>query len=206
MEAVSVYLWKALAAVVDGAGDARCRMGWYVNGRPHVASVVTPCEDINGYLGNVTSFTVREATTEAILCSPAPEVAAMVREAITAIANVEHFQELVDWLEEHKTQRYVEAATVGLGSPALAVSWLATFRPDTDFGFGGAALAMPVFGGSGRQCSGFVDIMDHPGGGGDLLVAIFMWPSLAGALESDGILKPVTPEYLGFTTTTSSHH
>ncbi|TVU41306.1 hypothetical protein EJB05_14812, partial [Eragrostis curvula] len=194
MEAVSVYLWKALAAVVDGAGDDRCRMGWWVNGRPHAN--VTPPElraAMNGYLGNVTSFTVREATTAEILSSPAPDVAATVREAIAAIANAEHFQELVDWLEEHKSQRYIEAATVGLGSPALAVTWLATFRPDTDFGFGRAALAMPVVVG-GRECSGFIGVADRPGGGGDLLVGTFVWPCLAAALESDGILKPVTPE------------
>ncbi|TVU41313.1 hypothetical protein EJB05_14819, partial [Eragrostis curvula] len=171
-------------------------MGWWVNGRPHAN--VTPPElraAMNGYLGNVTSFTVREA----ILRSPA----ATVRDAIAAVANAEPFQELVDWLEKHKAD--LEAATVGLGSPALAVTWLATFRPNTDFGFGRAALAMPVVVG-GRECSGFVGVADRPGGSGDLLVGTFMWPCLAAALESDGILKPVTPEYLGFTTTTTSSH
>jgi hypothetical protein len=32
-------------------------------------------------------------------------VAATVSEAITAPAYNEHFQELVDWVEEHKTER-----------------------------------------------------------------------------------------------------
>ena len=37
VQAVSAYLWKALAGVV-GAADARCRMGWWVDGRPRLTS------------------------------------------------------------------------------------------------------------------------------------------------------------------------
>ncbi|XP_066310989.1 coniferyl alcohol acyltransferase-like [Miscanthus floridulus] len=33
VQAVSAYLWKALAGVV-GVADAHCRMGWWVDGRP----------------------------------------------------------------------------------------------------------------------------------------------------------------------------
>jgi hypothetical protein len=37
VQAVSAYLWKTLAGVV-GAADARCRMGWWVDGRPRLTS------------------------------------------------------------------------------------------------------------------------------------------------------------------------
>ncbi|TVU45519.1 hypothetical protein EJB05_05008, partial [Eragrostis curvula] len=194
MEAVSAYLWKVLAAVV-GAGDERCRMGWWVNGRrffEHRAAM-------SAYVGNVTSFAAREASAEEIRRAPLPDVASLVRTAAAAAANEEHFQELVDWLEDHKDERYLEAATVGLGSPTATVTWCATFRPDTDFGFGHAALAMPTSG-SGRLCSAYFTVAARPGGDDSLIASAFMWPRLAAALEADGrhIFKPVTAKCLGF--------
>ncbi|KAF8686629.1 hypothetical protein HU200_043456 [Digitaria exilis] len=178
MEAVSVYLWKALAAVVAD-DDERCRMGWWVDRRRCFAGGSM----MRGYVGNVTSFAVREASVEEIRRAAAPDVAAMVREAVAATAREEHFRELVDWLEEHKARRYLEA----------------TFRPETDFGFGKAVMAMPMEL-RGRQCSGYMVVAEHPGGDRSLFVSAFVWPQLAAALESDDghVLKPVTAEYLGF--------
>jgi hypothetical protein len=54
----------------------------------------------------------------------------MVSETITAPAYNEHFQELVDWVEEHKTERYVEVACIGLGSPTMTVTSSASFATD----------------------------------------------------------------------------
>ncbi|CAN6372749.1 unnamed protein product [Urochloa humidicola] len=197
MEAVSVYLWKALATVI-GSGDERCRMGWWVNGRRCVASGADRTS-MDAYMGNATSFAVREAGVEEILHAACPDVAAMVRDAIAATAKEEHFQDLVDWMEEHKPKTYLEAATVGLGSPTVTVTWVASFRLDTDFGFGKAMLAMPAML-SGRQCSTYLVVTEHPGGDRSLFISAFLWPKLAAALESSEghIFKPVTAEYLGF--------
>lgn len=134
------------------------------------------------------------------LRAPLADVAALVREAVAAAANAEHFRELVDWMEERKAERWLEAATVGLGSPAATVTWCASFRPDTDFGFGRAAVAMPASA-SGRLCSGYFIVAARPGGDGALFVSAFICPKLAAALESDKrrIFKALTAEYLGFT-------
>ncbi|GJM96306.1 hypothetical protein PR202_ga13128 [Eleusine coracana subsp. coracana] len=196
MEAVSAYLWKALASLVLGAGgggERCCRMGWWVNGRRFFALT-------SAYVGNVTSFAASEARAEEIRGARLPDVAARVREAVAEAANKEHFQELVDWLEDHKAERFLEAATVGLGSPTVTVTWCATFRPETDFGFGHAALAMPVTS-SGRICSAYFTVAARPGGD-DLFASAFVWPRLAAALESDTrrLFKPLTAEDLGFVT------
>ncbi|KAL6626469.1 hypothetical protein ACP70R_030195 [Stipagrostis hirtigluma subsp. patula] len=197
VQAVSAYLWKALARVV-GSADAHCRMGWFVDGRRRLTAPALRAAT-RGYVGNVTTFAVREASVEEVLRMPLPEVAAMVREAIAAPAYDEHFQELVDWVEEHKTERYVETATLGLGSPLLSVSAFASFPIDTDFGFGHAAMATPTST-PARLCSGFFQITAQPGVDGPWIVNAFVWPRLAAALESDEprVLKPVTAEYLGF--------
>ncbi|KAF0897959.1 hypothetical protein E2562_001653 [Oryza meyeriana var. granulata] len=71
-----------------------------------------------------------EASVEEIQRKPLPEVASMAYD--------ERFQEVVDWVEEHKAERYVETATVGLGSPTVTVSAFSSFPLDTDFGFGDA--------------------------------------------------------------------
>ena len=136
---------------------------------------------------------------EEVVRAPLADVAAMVSEAITAPAYDEHFQELVDWVEDHKAERYVETASLGLGSPAMTVSSFASFRTDTDFGFGPAAMAIPTGTSAARLCAGFMQTAARPGGDGSLIATAFLWPRLAAALESDEprVFRPVTAEYLG---------
>lgn len=202
---MSAYLWKALAAVV-GSRDARCRMVWWVDGRRRLTLSSSPelRAAMRSYVGNVTTFAVAEATVEEIQRKPLAEVASMARDAIAAPAYGEHFQELVDWVEEHKAgkQRYIDTASVGLGSPAVSVTAFASFEVDTDFGHGHAAMALPTSSSSARLCTGFVQIAARPGGGdGSWIASALLWPRLAAALESDErlgrIFKPVTAEYLG---------
>ncbi|KAL6850513.1 hypothetical protein ACP4OV_021140 [Aristida adscensionis] len=201
VQAVSAYLWKALAGVVRGAAGAppRCRMGWWVNGRPRVTAPPELRAAMRSYFGNIAVFAAREADAEEVHRMPLPEVAAMARDTVTAPAYGAHLQELVDWVEERKARRYIEAASVGLGSPALIVTAFASFPMDTDFGFGHAAMAVPMSVSTARLCSGFVEIIAKPGGDGSWIVKALLWPQLAAALESDEprVFKPVTAEYLG---------
>uniref|UniRef100_A0A0E0JGP1 Uncharacterized protein n=1 Tax=Oryza punctata TaxID=4537 RepID=A0A0E0JGP1_ORYPU len=197
VQAVSAYLWKALAAVV-GTADTHCRMGWWVDGRPRLTSPELRAA-MRNYVGNVTTFACREASVEEVQRKPLPDVASMARDAVTAPAfDDEHFQELVDWVEEHKggEKRYVKKAIMGLGSPMVGVTAFASFSLDTDFGFGDAAMAMPTTAaGSARLCSAFVQIVARPGGDGSWIASACIWPRLAAALETDErrIFKPVTP-------------
>ncbi|KAJ1283189.1 hypothetical protein BS78_03G108800 [Paspalum vaginatum] len=199
VQAVSAYLWKALAGVV-GTADARCRMQWWVNGRPRLSAAPAA---IRNYIGNVATTVIREACVEEVQRMALPDVAAMVREAIAAPAYDEHFLELVDWVEEHKTQRFVETASLGLGSPTVGVTSFASFKIDTDFGFGCAVMAMPTTTPTAsvkRLCSGFFQIAARPhDDDGSWIASAFLWPRLAAALQSDvtRIFKPLTAEYLG---------
>ncbi|KAM0848147.1 hypothetical protein ACQ4PT_054566 [Festuca glaucescens] len=211
LEAVCAYMWKVFAAVV-GSSDEKCRMGWWVDGRRRRRRRLTAAAPtaMRNYIGNVITFAVAEASVEGIRRLPLPGVASMVRESIKSAVNDEHFQELVDWVEEHKgAAKYVETAIVGVGSPVLSVSSLASFRLDTDFGFGQATLVtwldeMEVEMEKekemdwGRLSSGFVKIVARPGGS-CWFFGMSIWPSLAAALDSDEqhIFKPLTAEYLG---------
>ncbi|CAO2203111.1 unnamed protein product [Urochloa humidicola] len=198
VEAVSAYLWKALAGVV-GAADPRCRMGWWVNGRRRLTSSPELRAAMRNYVGNVTTFVVREERVEEVVRAPLSEVVAVVGEAIAAPAYDEHFQELVDWVEDHKAERYVETASLGLGSPTMTASSFTSFRTDTDFGFGRAAMAIPTGTSAARLCAGFMQIAARPGDDGSWIATAFLWPRLAAALESDErrVFRPVTTEYLG---------
>ncbi|CAM0145444.1 unnamed protein product [Urochloa decumbens] len=198
VEAVSAYLWKTLAGVVAAAGESSCRMGWWVDGRRRFTSLELRAA-MRNYFGNVITFTDAAANVEEVMRMPLPEVAAMVREAVAAPAYDEHFQELVDWVEEHKTQRHVLSASIGLGSPTLIVTAFTSFRFDTDFGFGHAVMAMPTTARTARLCSGFVQILERPGGEGSWIVSAFVWPQLAAALEADEprVFRPLKAEMLG---------
>nr|CAB3489744.1 unnamed protein product [Digitaria exilis] len=197
VEAVSAYLWKTLAGVV-GAADPRCRMGWWVNGRQRLTDSELRCA-MRNYFGNVITFAGGEATVEEVVQMPLPEVAAMVRQAIKAPAYDEHFQELVDFVEVHKTEHKIMSVSIGLGSPAVIVTAFTSFRLDTDFGFGHAVIAVPTTVRTARLCSGYVQIIEKPGGDGSWIVSAFVWPQLAAALEGDEprVFKVLTAEQLG---------
>ncbi|CAO2141533.1 unnamed protein product [Urochloa humidicola] len=198
VEAVSAYLWKTLAGVVAAASDSSCRMGWWVNGRRRLTEPELRRATRN-YFGNVIAFAGAEADVREVLRKPLPHVAAMVREAITAPAYEEHFQELVDWVEEHKTQRHILSASIGLGNPTLIITAFTSFRVDTDFGFGDAVVAVPTTVRTARLCSGYVQVVKRPGGDGSWIVSAFLWPQLAAALEADElrVFNPLTAEQLG---------
>ncbi|XP_066320818.1 omega-hydroxypalmitate O-feruloyl transferase-like [Miscanthus floridulus] len=168
------------------------------------------------------------AVVEEIRRKPLAEVAAMVREIITSIDYDEYLQELVDvgsrypwlenlkpnkksrashiwrgtpmldWVEVHKTEHVMEKGVLGMGSPTLNQTVFASFPLDTDFGFGDAALALPMCD-YGRLCSGYLSVGARPGEDGSWLLSAYIWPQLAAALESDGIFKPLMAEYLGLT-------
>ncbi|KAL5227000.1 hypothetical protein ABZP36_015265 [Zizania latifolia] len=178
VQAVSAYLWKALANIV-GAREARCRMGWWVDGRRRLTAPELSAA-MRNYVGNFTTLAIREASVEEIRSKQLPE-------------------ELVDWVEDHKAGRYVETATVGLGSPTVTVSALSSFPLDTDFGFGHAAMAVPASVSCVRLCSGSVRVVSRPGGDGSWLACLSLWLRLAAALDSDEqrVFKPVTAELLG---------
>ncbi|KAL6627655.1 hypothetical protein ACP70R_031381 [Stipagrostis hirtigluma subsp. patula] len=199
VQAVSAYLWKALAGVV-GTADTHCRLRWVVDGRVRITAPELRAA-MRSYAGNFMTSVVGEASVQEVLRMPLPDVAAMARAAIMAPAYDEHFRELVDWVEEHKAERYINKATLGVGSPVVGITAFASFPIDTDFGFGHAAMAMPTSTAAGvRYYSGFVQIFSRPGDDdGSLFVNTVVWPRLAAALESDErrIFKPVTADYLG---------
>jgi hypothetical protein len=200
VQALSAYLWKVLAGVVASSRvpEERCRMGWFVDVRPRLTAPEIAAVMPN-YFGNAVAYTLGDATVEEIRQKPLADVAAMAREAIKSIDYDEYIQEIGDWVEEHKDQPFIDSALLGFGSPTLSQTVFASFPLDTDFGFGQAALAMPVFHYT-RLTSGFMAISQRPAGGdGSWFVSACVWPRLAAALESDEqrIFKPLTAEYLG---------
>ncbi|RLM69463.1 omega-hydroxypalmitate O-feruloyl transferase-like [Panicum miliaceum] len=197
VQALSAYLWKALAGVV-GTADPRCRMGWWVNGRPRLAAPELRAATRN-YVGNLITLVEREVSVQEVQRMPLPDIAAMARETIAAPAYEEHFQELVDWVELHNTRRYMKTMNLGLGSPTLVLSSMTSFPVDTDFGFGSAVIALPVTMPASRMCTGFVQTLAKPGGDGSWIAVAVLWPRLAAALEADEprIFRPLTAEYLG---------
>ncbi|XP_047064499.1 coniferyl alcohol acyltransferase-like [Lolium rigidum] len=99
LEAVCAYIWKVFAAVV-GSSDEKCRMGWWVDGRRRRRLTTAAPAAMRNYVGNVITYAVAEASMEGIRRLPLPGVASMVRESIKSAVNDEHFQELLDWVEQ----------------------------------------------------------------------------------------------------------
>ncbi|KAM0848621.1 hypothetical protein ACQ4PT_054284 [Festuca glaucescens] len=205
VQALSAYLWMALAGIVGTSKllseeERRCRMLWWIDGRQRFSSPELRAS-LRDYAGTVTSYVARDAAVGAVMGKPLAGVADMVQEAITSVDYDELYQQMVDWMEVHKPAKFLERSTFGLGSPTLAQTFWSSFPGDTDFGFGEAALAMPVHASLRRLCSGFICISAKPADPGTWILSAFIWPHLAAALESDElrIFKPLTAEYLGLT-------
>jgi len=198
VQGVSAYLWKVLASVVATSRmpEKRCRMLWWVDGRRRITSPkLVPA--MRNYFGNATTFVVEEVAVEEIMDKPLADVAAMVRDAISSVDYNDNFQELIDYVKDHNKEKIMEAAALGFGSPTVTQTVFASFPLDTDFGFGQATLAMPIWH-HGRIASAALAVGVRPGGDGSWLVNANVWPQLAAALESDEhrIFKPLTAEYL----------
>lgn len=145
---------------------------------------------MRSYVGNVTTFATKEANTAELASSTLSQVSRMVSASIREAATEERFQEMVDWMEEHKREgRWVERVSVGLGSPTVTVTSFHGFSLDLDLGFGPPALVMPRVP-KGRLSAAFLQVAAWN-------ASAVVWPKLADALESDGLFKPITARHLG---------
>jgi hypothetical protein len=196
--ALCAHVWKLLARAV-GDADPSCRMAWIVDGRKQVE----PSDGaLDRYIGNVVTYTSREASVAEVLRAPLPDVAAAVRAAIIGVMTAARFQELADWMEERKAAfrdggKWTEEVNLGLGSPALVISGLLPFPIDGDFGFGKPRLVMPWLR-HGRLGSANVTVVPCPSGDGSwFFAATRMWPRLMEVVESDHLLKPAANLGLG---------
>ncbi|CAL5044551.1 unnamed protein product [Urochloa decumbens] len=189
--ALCAHVWKLLARAV-GDADTSCRMAWIVDGRKQVE----PSDGaLDRYVGNVVTYTSREAGVAELLRAPLHDVAAAVRAAIAGVTTAARFQELADWMEERKAAfrdggKWTEEVNLGLGSPALVISGLLPFPIDGDLGFGKPRLVMPWLR-HGRLGSASVTVVPSPSGDGSwFFAATRMWPRLMEVVESDPLLKP----------------
>ncbi|KAJ1258045.1 hypothetical protein BS78_10G044000 [Paspalum vaginatum] len=189
--ALCAHVWKLLARAV-GDADPRCRMAWIVEGRKQVE----PWDGaLDRYIGNVVTYTSREASVAELLRAPLHDVAATVRAAIAGVMTAARFQELADWMEDRKAAfrdggKWTEAVNLGLGSPALVISGLLPFPIDGDLGFGKPSLVLPWLR-HGRLGSASVTVVPCPSGDGSWFFgATRMWPRLMEVIESDPLLKP----------------
>ncbi|RCV20639.1 hypothetical protein SETIT_4G072900v2 [Setaria italica] len=189
--ALCAHVWKLLARAV-GDADPSCRMAWIVDGRKQVE----PSDGaLDRYIGNVVTYTSREASVAELMRAPLHDVAAAVRAAIAGVMTAARFQELADWMEERKAAfrdggKWTEEVNLGLGSPALVMSGLLPFPIDGDLGFGKPRLVVPWVR-HGRLGSAAVTVVPSPSGDGSWFVgATRMWPRLWEVVEFDPLLKP----------------
>uniref|UniRef100_A0A0D9WLZ3 Uncharacterized protein n=1 Tax=Leersia perrieri TaxID=77586 RepID=A0A0D9WLZ3_9ORYZ len=202
--ALCAHLWKLLAVAV-GESDPNCRMAWIIDGRKLLEPLIAGGAALDRYMGNVVTYTSREANVSELLRAPLHGVAAMAREAIVSAMKRERFQQLVDWMETKKAaafndgEKWTEAVNLGLGSPALVISGLLPFPIDGDLGFGKPKLVMPWLR-HGRLGSASVTAVPSPAGDGSWFVAgTRLWPRLLEVMETspDCLLKPATAASLG---------
>ncbi|CAN6215077.1 unnamed protein product, partial [Urochloa humidicola] len=163
---------------------------------------VEPSEGaLDRYVGNVVTYTSREAAVEELLRAPLPDVAAAVRATVAGAMTAARFQEVADWMEERKAAfrdggKWTEEVNLGLGSPVLVMSGLLPFNIDGDLGFGKPRLVMPWIR-HGRLGSAAITVVPSPSGDGSWFVgAARMWPRLkpAGNL---GLATPAGPRLQG---------
>ncbi|KAF5735238.1 transferase family protein [Tripterygium wilfordii] len=194
IEAFSAYIWKIMVKAIDECQE-KCKMGWLVNGRGRIR------EDylMSNYIGNVLSVAVGESSVEDLNKGSISDIANHVHEAISSVANEDHFLDLIDWIECHRPGLMMSKIVLGLGdTPALVLSSGRRFPvSEVDFGFGSPVL--------GTVCStierigvGYMNQRPSARDDGSWTVSAILWPELAAALESDSIFQPMSATLLQF--------
>ncbi|KAL6985553.1 hypothetical protein U1Q18_018929 [Sarracenia purpurea var. burkii] len=194
IEAFSAYVWKVMVHAIDKSHQ-HCKMGWLIDGRTRM------CKDKNSmsnYIGNVLSLAFGEASMVELKQGSLGDVAKIVHEAISKVANEAHFLDLIDWIECHRPGLMLSKIVLGRAGPALVVSSGRTFPvAELDFGFGSPVL--------GTVCStiekigvGYINQRPSARGDGSWTVSAILWPELAAALESDSdhVFQPMTANHL----------
>lgn len=209
VHAFSAYTWKVLASVVAAStrlseDEKRCGLVLWVDARQRFSSPEMLAA-MRNYIGFSCAYVHKEEYAAAILEKRLADVAAMLGEAVQSKDYDANLQDTSDWLEVHKDGYYIETPAIGLGSPTLGQTMWSSFPTNLDFGFGQASLVMPVDDFAERLASGLMLVTARPGGDGSWIVSAEIWRCLAEALEADQqhIFKPLTAEYLGFSTSTS---
>ncbi|XBI75931.1 hypothetical protein VPH35_069234 [Triticum aestivum] len=193
--ALCAHVWKLLARAV-GDSDPNCRMAWILEGR----KCIEPSEGaLDMYMGNVVTYTSREASVAELLRAPLHDVAAAAGAAMAWVMTRDRFQELVDWVEVNKTAykdggKWTEAVNLGLGSPALVISGMLPFAIDGDLGFGKPRMVSPWLR-HGRLGSASMMAVPCPSGDGSWFIGgTRLWPRLVEVIEAgpESLLKPLT--------------
>ncbi|XP_010030883.2 LOW QUALITY PROTEIN: coniferyl alcohol acyltransferase [Eucalyptus grandis] len=210
LESFSAFLWKMVAESSSGASnddDKRMsRMGIVVDGRCRLESAhgrrATP---MASYFGNVLSKPFGEKRTTEVMEKPLSWVAEAVHEFVQRAATREHFLDLIDWVEEHRSVPAVariycksgSAEEEEEGSTAFVVSSGQRFPvTEMDFGWGKPALGSYHFPWGGE--AGYVMPMPSPLSNGDWVVYLHLARSQVAFIESHAptVFRPLTPRYL----------
>ncbi|XP_015897681.4 coniferyl alcohol acyltransferase [Ziziphus jujuba] len=194
IEAFSAYIWKIMVRAI-GENHERCKMGWLVDGRGRMYKDDDK-NSMSNYIGNVLSLAFCEAAIEDLKQGSVSDIANKVHEAISKVANNDHFLDLIDWVECHRPGLMLSKVVLGRGGPALVLSSSRRFPvAELDFGFGSPVL--------GTVCStvekiGVAYLNQRPSatGNGSWTVSAMLWPELASALEADSIFQPMTASHL----------
>ena len=192
IEAFSAYLWKVMVKAIDEKHET-CNMGWLVDGRARMSG---GRNSMSNYIGNVLSVAIGEASVVELKQDSISDVANIVHQAISKVANKAHFLDLIDWIECHRPGLMLSRTVLGLGGPTLVLSSGRRFPvTELDFGFGAPVL--------GTACStierlgvGYINQRQSANGDGSWIMSAILWPELAAALESDSILQPMTAAHL----------
>ncbi|KAI4964493.1 hypothetical protein ZWY2020_005656 [Hordeum vulgare] len=165
-EALSAYLWKAFAA----AGRVRREPPHGLVGERAAPSRRAEAARRRCGSASTSATSPRSRVAEARGGGHPPASATGHRvdgasETIRSTATDEHFQQQVDWVEEHRATKYVETACVGLGSPAVTVTSFATFSR-TPTSASGACCADDAHRGGLRRLCSLLQIIARSGGDG----------------------------------------
>ncbi|PIN14816.1 Alcohol O-acetyltransferase [Handroanthus impetiginosus] len=203
LEAFCAFLWKTIVSGGPSAGDNYCRLGIVVDGRSRLINGdEKQAKLISSYFGNVLSIPFGEKRIAELNEKPLNWVAREVHEFLQTAVTKEHFLELIDWVEEHRTERVLSkiyATRVTEEEPAVVVSSGLHFPVGKmDFGWG-----LPVFGSyhfpwGGK--SGYVMPMPSPKGNGDWIVYMHLLKGQLELIESSAahVFNPLNSDYLCF--------
>nr|XP_043626924.1 coniferyl alcohol acyltransferase-like [Erigeron canadensis] len=201
LEAFTSFLWKIVALSMESSGNHNqiCNMAIAVDGRSRLSQGDGEEKGklVASHFGNVLSMPYGSKTSQELKEMSLSNVATEVHDFLQTATTKEHFLDLIDWVEERRSQPLIARAFAN-GEMAMMVSSGQRFQimDKMDFGWGKVAFGSCHVPSARKDC--YVMTLPSPSNNEDWVVYMHLPLKHMSYIEAHArhMFKPLNTDYL----------
>ncbi|GJZ38543.1 shikimate O-hydroxycinnamoyltransferase-like protein [Tanacetum coccineum] len=201
LEAFASFLWKIIALSMEDSRNSNkmCNVALAVDGRRRLSEGDGEEKEklMISHFGNVLSIPSGAKRSQELKEMSLSEIATVVHEFLQIATTKEHFLDLIDWVEERRSQPLIARAFAS-GEMAVMISSGQRFQimDKMDFGWGKVAFGSCHVPSSRKDC--YIMTLPSPTKNDDWVVYMHMPMKIMNCIEKHAshMFKPVNTDYL----------